>query len=175
MMDSSAGDPPTGGVPEAISSWISPLTQRYQHLLDKATPHVLRRWLGFAAVAIIYAIRVWFAEGFYIVSYALGIYVLNIFIAFLSPQVDPEIHDALDADGGAVLPTRSSDEFRPFVRRLPEFKFWFMIGLPGRSCRSEKTLALKAFYPFHVWLSCVVVRDNVMELISGAIARLFMC
>ncbi|XP_073004377.1 protein RER1A-like isoform X1 [Typha latifolia] len=127
MMDSSAGDPPTGGVPEAISSWISPLTQRYQHLLDKATPHVLRRWLGFAAVAIIYAIRVWFAEGFYIVSYALGIYVLNIFIAFLSPQVDPEIHDALDADGGAVLPTRSSDEFRPFVRRLPEFKFWYSI------------------------------------------------
>lgn len=55
------------------------------------------------------------------VSYALGIYILNLLIGFLSPQVDPEF---LDLSDGPVLPSRSSDEFRPFVRRLPEFKFW---------------------------------------------------
>lgn len=25
---------------------------------------------------------------------------------------------------GMDLPTRASEEFRPFIRRLPEFKFW---------------------------------------------------
>lgn len=29
------------------------------------------------------------AQGFYIVTYGLGIYLLNLLIAFLSPQVDP--------------------------------------------------------------------------------------
>ena len=27
-------------------------------------------------------------------------------------------------DGSSTLPTKQDDEFRPFVRRLPEFKFW---------------------------------------------------
>ncbi|PRQ56985.1 putative retrieval of early ER protein Rer1 [Rosa chinensis] len=57
-------------------------------------------------------------------SYGLGIYLLNLLIGFLSPQVDPEIHDLFD---GPSLPTRGFDEFRPFVRRLPEFKFWYSI------------------------------------------------
>ncbi|THG08239.1 protein RER1A-like [Camellia sinensis] len=62
--------------------------------------------------------------GFYLVSYALGIYILNLLIGFLSPQVDPQFQDLSD---GPSLPIRNSDEFRPFVRRLPEFKFWYSI------------------------------------------------
>ncbi|KAL5714026.1 Protein rer1a [Ranunculus cassubicifolius] len=107
-----------------ISDWTHNVSRRYQHLLDKSTPHVLRRWIGFGLIALIYMIRVYFLEGFYIVSYGLGIYILNLLIAFLSPQVDPEA-EALVGDDGPSLPTRGSDEFRPFVRRLPEFKFWY--------------------------------------------------
>ncbi|KAF6176177.1 hypothetical protein GIB67_023468 [Kingdonia uniflora] len=107
-----------------VSEWTLSVSQRYQHLLDKSTPHVLRRWISFGGIAIIYLIRVYFIEGFYIISYGLGIYILNLLIAFLSPQVDPEIQELVD---GPTLPTRGSDEFRPFVRRLPEFKFWYSI------------------------------------------------
>lgn len=57
------------------------------------------------------------AAGFYIVTYALGIFNLNLLLGFLTPQVDPELE-------GPTLPSRKEDEFRPFVRRLPEFKFW---------------------------------------------------
>ncbi|OAP09359.1 hypothetical protein AXX17_AT2G11360 [Arabidopsis thaliana] len=39
---------------------------------------------------------------------------------FLSPLVDPE----LDTSDGPMLPTKGSDEFKPFIRWLPEFKFW---------------------------------------------------
>lgn len=96
------------------------LSRRYQHLLDKTLPHFLYRWIAFIALAVVYVVRVFLLQGFYVVSYALGIYILNLLIGFLSPQVDPE----LDFANGPTLPTRESDEFRPFVRRLPEFKFW---------------------------------------------------
>ena len=57
-------------------------------------------------------------SGFYIITYALGIYNLNLLLGFLTPQVDPELE-------GPTLPSKKEDEFRPFVRRLPEFKFWY--------------------------------------------------
>jgi hypothetical protein len=107
----------------AISRWSFRVSQRYQHVLDKSTPHMLQRWIAFLVVAAVYVIRVYLVQGFYIISYGLGIYVLNLLIGFLSPQVDPEIHELSE---GPTLPTRGSDEFRPFVRRLPEFKFWYV-------------------------------------------------
>lgn len=61
-------------------------------------------------------------------AYALGIYLLNLFLAFLTPKFDPS-DDALDTEmeDGSVgtLPTKADEEFRPFVRRLPEFQFWY--------------------------------------------------
>lgn len=111
----------------AITRWKFEVSRQYQHVLDKTTPFVLYRWFGFLAVALIYVIRVYFVEGFYVVSYGLGIYILNLLIGFLSPQVDPEI---LELSEGPTLPTRGSDEFRPFVRRLPEFKFWYSFPIP---------------------------------------------
>jgi len=37
--------------------------------------------------------RVFISKGWYIVTYALGIYHLNLFIAFLSPKIDPAMSD----------------------------------------------------------------------------------
>lgn len=62
-----------------------------------------------------------------LVAYSLGIYLLNLFLAFLQPKFDPS-NEAIDNDmeDGAAggLPTKQDEEFRPFIRRLPEFKFW---------------------------------------------------
>lgn len=61
-------------------------------------------------------------------AYALGIYLLNLFLAFLQPKFDPS-NEAMDneMEDGSVgtLPTKQDEEFRPFIRRLPEFKFWY--------------------------------------------------
>ncbi|XP_012491867.1 protein RER1A [Gossypium raimondii] len=105
----------------AISRWSFEVSRRYQHVLDKTVPHILYRWIACLVLVLIYAVRVYFVQGFYIITYGLGIYLLNLLMGFLSPQVDPEMQD------GPSLPTRGSDEFRPFVRRLPEFKFWYSI------------------------------------------------
>ncbi|KAK7347953.1 hypothetical protein VNO80_22496 [Phaseolus coccineus] len=115
-----------GSIRAAISQWELAVWRQYQHLLDKWR----RSWDG--------------------VSYGLGIYILNRLIGFLSPQVDPEI---LDGEG-PTLPSSVNDEFRPFVRRLPGFKFWFVF------CSS-----------FHVALT---VRLGV-ETGAAALPRLVFC
>ncbi|KAL9268341.1 RER1C-like protein [Drosera capensis] len=115
-------DPPPSSTTTAVPILLHSLTQRYQHFLDKSTPFILRRWIALLALALIYAVRVFLVGGFYVVSYGLGIYLLNLLIAFLSPNVDPEIEES-----GGRLPIYGADEFRPFVRRLPEFKFWYSL------------------------------------------------
>lgn len=69
-------------------------------------------------------------QGWYIITYALGIYYLNLLIAFLTPKIDPMMADDFDEDGPS-LPTSTSDEFRPFIRRLAEFKFWYVVNHVG--------------------------------------------
>ncbi|CAO2207641.1 unnamed protein product [Urochloa humidicola] len=112
-----------GGAAAAAAKWRSDASRAFQYYLDRSTPHATGRWLGTLAAAAIYALRVYMVQGFYIVTYGLGIYLLNLLIGFLSPMVDPELDPSAAAEGPA-LPTRGSDEFKPFIRRLPEFKFW---------------------------------------------------
>lgn len=102
------------------------LSSRYQLALDRSTPHKKYRWAGTLFLILLYFIRVSYVGGFYIVTYALGIYLLNLLIGFLAPKIDPEtilaeIDDAPEDD--EVLPTKD-DEFKPFIRKLNEFKFW---------------------------------------------------
>ncbi|KAF8022804.1 hypothetical protein BT93_F0345 [Corymbia citriodora subsp. variegata] len=120
-MDGTGGDGATAVAP--LAKLRSDFSREFQRFLDRSTPHVVQRWLGTVAAALIYVLRVYYVQGFYIVSYGLGIYILNLLIGFLSPKVDPE----LEVPDGASLPTKGSDEFKPFIRRLPEFKFWYAI------------------------------------------------
>ncbi|KAM0852737.1 hypothetical protein ACQ4PT_051551 [Festuca glaucescens] len=101
----------------AAERWRAEASWAFQHYLDRAAPHTAGRWAGTLLAAAVSALRVYYAQGFYVVSYGLGIYLLNLLIGFLSPMVDPEL-EALDAAGPA-LPTRL----------LPEFKFWY--GAPS--------------------------------------------
>eukprot|EP00878_Enallax_costatus_P034206 GHUV01037887.1.p1 GENE.GHUV01037887.1~~GHUV01037887.1.p1 ORF type:complete len:111 (-),score=15.20 GHUV01037887.1:228-560(-) len=94
------------------------INQQTQILLDRVAPLILPRWVAWAVSLVAYALRVYMLRGFYIVTYGLGIYNLNLLLGFITPQVDPELEE------GPELPTKSDQEFKPFVRRLPEFKFW---------------------------------------------------
>jgi len=99
--------------------------QQYQTYLDKSTPFVAYRWSGTGVLLCLFFLRIVIAQGWYIVAYCLGIYLLNLFLAFLQPKFDPSLsQDEGLEDGESSLPTKQDDEFRPFIRRLPEFKFW---------------------------------------------------
>lgn len=103
---------------------------RYQLLLDLSTPYPKARWAFSLALLLIFMIRIVVSQGWYVICYGLSIYYLNLFIGFLSPKIDPafqadmDFEDPTDSASGPMLPTKATDEFRPFIRRLPEFKFW---------------------------------------------------
>jgi hypothetical protein len=83
------------------------LQQIYQKLLDDVTPYTISRWLFVALLALTFLPRVFLLQGWYIVTYSLGIYHLNLFITFLSTKIDP----ALDyEDEGPELPTRANEK-----------------------------------------------------------------
>lgn len=147
----------------AFCQWTSSASLSFQHFLDKTTPYLLYRWIAFFFIAVLYVVRVYLVEGFYVISYALGIYLLNLLIGFLSPQVDPELQDLSD---GPTLPTRETDEFRPFVRRLPEFKFWYVL------CQF---LCFVYFAAFVILISKFYIADQrlTLELYFRALYLLF--
>jgi hypothetical protein len=65
------------------------VTRKWQYVLDKLSPLVMYRWLMFVVAVGCYVLRVFLVNGWFIVTYGLGIYLLNQLIGFLSPQVRP--------------------------------------------------------------------------------------
>ncbi|XP_057966213.1 protein RER1B-like [Malania oleifera] len=121
-----------GGIRGSAPSAAVPLIQckrngakLFQYYLDRTAPRSVCRWVGTLVVAAVYILRVYHLQGFYVVSYALGIFLLNLLIGFLSPLADSD----LEVTKKPLLPTKGSDEFKPFIRRLSEFKFWFYVTL----------------------------------------------
>lgn len=144
---------------DSLRSLLFRLDRQGQLLLDRIAPYKMYRWIGLICLLLLFFVRMFLLEGFYIVAYVLFIYILNQFILFLQPkdraalvakaassgQSNSENSDngnrsnnnsnsngnskTLTEDGenddGATLPTFDDEEFRPFVRRLPEFKFWY--------------------------------------------------
>mmetsp|Transcript_33945 Transcript_33945/g.73464 ORF Transcript_33945/g.73464 Transcript_33945/m.73464 type:complete len:198 (-) Transcript_33945:52-645(-) len=153
---------------EKVKAFQAKLNQQLQVLLDKSTPKPLERWLLLAAIVLIYFIRTFLLRGFYIVTYALGIYNLNLLIGFISPQIDPETEG-----DGPQLPTKSDQEFKPFVRRLPEFKFWraaMKSVLIGFTMTFFPMFDLPVFWPvlllYWIMLFTVTMKKQIKHMIK---------
>ncbi|RUS80291.1 hypothetical protein EGW08_011929, partial [Elysia chlorotica] len=139
--------------PGAAYKLYKSISNRHQYYLDKITPHLIPRWVASALLVLFYCVRVYFLKGWYIVTYALGIYLLNLFIAFLTPKIDPAGFEDSDGDDGPSLPTKSNEEFRPFMRRLPEFKFWYSFTkaiVVATICTCFEALNIPVFWPILV-------------------------
>ncbi|MGH0172752.1 UNVERIFIED_CONTAM: hypothetical protein FKN15_075637 [Acipenser sinensis] len=159
------------GKPSSIASFFTRLGQIYQSWLDKSTPFAVVRWVVALILTVIYLIRVYILQGWYIVTYALGIYHLNLFIAFLSPKVDPSLLD--DADEGPALPTKQNEEFRPFIRRLPEFKFWHSATkgiVVAMICTFFEAFNVPVFWPilvmYFIMLFCITMKRQIKHMIK---------
>eukprot|EP01147_Barroeca_monosierra_P005333 gene5333-8854_t len=113
--------------PSFVTMLFRTINNRWQLFMDAITPWITTRWV-FSVVSIIaFMARIIIVQGWFIVAYALGIYLLNLLIAFLTPRFDPAITIENDEnDSNTALPTKQDEEFRPFVRRLPEWKFWVL-------------------------------------------------
>jgi len=121
-------EPPSSNI-SGIQLKFVQLNRFYQTLLDKTTQFRVPRWSAVLVFYAIFWIRIIAIKGWFIVCYALAIYHLNLFIAFLTPNIDPTLRgsgfEEESASDGPLLPDKNNQEFKPFVRRLPEFKFWY--------------------------------------------------
>ncbi|KAL4622574.1 protein RER1 [Arapaima gigas] len=164
------------GKPSVISRFFTGLGQIYQSWLDKSTPFSALRWGATLLLTAVYMIRVYFLQGWYIVTYALGIYHLNLFIAFLSPKVDPSLLEdsgKFKFNEGPELPTKQNEEFRPFIRRLPEFKFWHSATkgiIIAMICTFFDAFNVPVFWPilvmYFIMLFCITMKRQIKHMIK---------
>ncbi|KAF2396219.1 putative Golgi membrane protein [Trichodelitschia bisporula] len=160
----------------AVSAQTSRWGRIYQAYLDQSTPYVPYRWTGTGVLFLIFALRIFLAQGWYIVAYSVGIYLLNLFLAFLTPKFDPSLEQdegMEDGTAGTGLPTKEGDEFRPFVRRLPEFKFWYSTTKAlaiGFACTWFRAFDLPVFWPvlvvYWVLLFVLTMRRQIQHMIK---------
>lgn len=95
--------------------------------LDYITPYIVPRWIFTYILITLFMARIVFSEGWYIVCYSWAIFLLNMFLKFLTPKFDPSIeqdiqNDSVEAGVGEL--DENDEDFKPFIRRLPEFRFW---------------------------------------------------
>ncbi|CAJ0567475.1 unnamed protein product, partial [Mesorhabditis spiculigera] len=138
--------------PGFVSRLFSSLEVKYQYYLDKLTPHTGVRWVLAVLTVFAFCLRIFYLQGFYIVTYALFIYYLNMLLLFLTPSIDPAL-ELDDDEDGPMLPSRNNDEFRPFMRRLPEFKFWLSMmksTMIGFFCTFFEVFDVPVFWPILV-------------------------
>jgi hypothetical protein len=143
-----------------------------QRYLDLVTPHHIPRWITIMLLIVYFMYRVVTLQGFYIVAYVLGIFLLNQFILFLTPVVVDDIEGDEDEDEPR-LPTKSDEEFRPFMRRLPEFKFWyttFKSMLISIFCTFFSMFDIPVFWPilvmYFITLFMVTMKRQIRHMIK---------
>ncbi|KAG2069650.1 retrieval of early ER protein Rer1 [Suillus decipiens] len=165
----------------SVQASFSKFQRQYQQTLDRWTPHVFQRWLATLFLLALFMLRIVLSQGWYIVCYGLAIYLLNLLLAFLQPKFDPSLEDDLLADeieeGGdqsvPVLPSQRDDEFRPFVRRLPEWQFWLSATratLVSLFCTVSEVFDVPVYWPILVVYFCVLfaltMRRQIQHMIK---------
>jgi hypothetical protein len=100
----------------------APYARRWQHILDTSLPQWKTRWLVAGILLFCYIFRVYLLQGFHMISYALAIYLLNRLLDFISPLEDPE--SVVAGDELPIAAQVVDNEYKPFIRKIPEFKFW---------------------------------------------------
>ncbi|KAJ2401685.1 hypothetical protein GGI23_001231 [Coemansia sp. RSA 2559] len=155
------------------------LQVHYQSILDKSTPHSGPRWVVTGLFLILFMCRIIVAQGWFIICYALAIYMLNLFLAFLTPKIDPEMAEEIEEaeaaseSGPGLLPVKNDDEFRPFIRRLPEFKFWLNATkavLLSLVCSFFDVLNIPVYWPillfYWFFLFAITMRRQIEHMIK---------
>ncbi|KAH8851984.1 Protein RER1C [Schistosoma japonicum] len=64
--------------------------QKIQYLYDAVTPHAVGRWCFTVFLILFYILRIFITQGYHLVTYVMGIFLLNRLVDFLSPKIVPE-------------------------------------------------------------------------------------
>lgn len=160
-----------------LQGWVYWVGRRYQSIIDTSHPYTTYRWIFTTLLIVFFMLRILTYQGFYVIAYSLGIYLLSAFLAFLTPKFGPQIEDMDNEadlhDLGPALPTNADDEFKPFVRRLPEFVFWYTTTksvMIGMICTLFPILDIPVFWPilliYFILLVILTLRKQIRHMIK---------
>ncbi|CAH8521937.1 unnamed protein product [Heterobilharzia americana] len=143
----------------------------HQTIIDKLYPYKFTRWLIAFFLFMAYVLRIASIQGFHIVSYTLAIYLLSLFISFISPKVDPAFAELLDES--PTLPRTEGEEFRPFIPRLLESKFWLSTVRAitiSIFCTYLPFLDIPVFWPilvmYFIMLFAIMMKRQIKHMIK---------
>lgn len=94
-----------------------------QLMTDKLSPLPAYRWGFTGALVLLYAYRIFIIKSHAVVTYCAAVYLLHAFILFATPK-DQSIPDPFEEVDEEYNPSNIDNDFRPYVRRLPEYSFW---------------------------------------------------
>ncbi|VWU48405.1 protein RER1, putative [Hepatocystis sp. ex Piliocolobus tephrosceles] len=157
----------------------------HNYYVDKTTLYIKTRWFSLLGILIMYILRVYYVTGFYVVSYALSIFLLNLFLRFLTPHNIEEIYEQYENENnGLLLPMQQTNEakvgsqiddkkeFRPFLRKLNEFKFWLFATraiLISIVCTFFPFLDIPVFWPlllfYFICLFLATMKEQIKNMI----------
>ncbi|KAH3669923.1 hypothetical protein OGATHE_002735 [Ogataea polymorpha] len=165
---------------QAAVQWAR-IRNTYQRYLDIATPHTVYRWAATYVLMFLFALRIVLCEGWYIVCYTWAIYLLSMLLQFLTPKFDPSLEQEYENESieeGTAKMTDKDDEFRPFIRRLPEFRFWLnatrgtVIALV---CSLFRVFDIPVFWPilliYFVILFTLTMRRQIQHMIKSPMIK----
>ncbi|NXS91802.1 RER1 protein, partial [Jacana jacana] len=151
------------GKPSVVYRFFSRLGQIYQSWLDKSTPYTAVRWIVTLGLSFIYMIRV----------YLLQVRKLDLLLNSVRGFVVWVFSSCFFSDDGPSLPTRQNEEFRPFIRRLPEFKFWHSATkgiLVAMACTFFEAFNVPVFWPilvmYFIMLFCITMKRQIKHMIK---------
>ena len=139
-------------------------------LKDKTIIYKYQRWLLVAILLLIYIIRMINTNGYYALTYCIGIHFLNSFIGFISPLEDPE--DNLNEEN-SFLPQKNNEEFKPFQRKVKEYQFWnvmFFTLLIGIFLTFFDSFDVPVFWPlllvYFILIFLLTMKNQIRHMIK---------
>merc|ERR1712059_122212 len=138
--------------PSVIVTFFRRMGQTYQLMLDRWTPYTTSRWVATVLLICAFMGRIMLAQGWYIVT--------------------PALADLDTDEDGPELPTSQNEEFRPFIRRLPEFKFWYSATKATAIaffCTFFQFFNIPVFWPilvmYFITLFCITMKRQIKHMI----------
>eukprot|EP00388_Colpodella_angusta_P041711 GDKK01054057.1.p1 GENE.GDKK01054057.1~~GDKK01054057.1.p1 ORF type:complete len:213 (+),score=24.44 GDKK01054057.1:83-640(+) len=117
MADPSIAGPATS-LPAKLTRFQKDFGFKFQRFMDKIVPFTGPRWAVFGIALMLFYIRIFILEEFYVIAYGVSVHMLYLLIMVITPMSDPD-EQAEDV----ALPMHER-EHRPFVPKVGEFIVW---------------------------------------------------
>ena len=161
---------PSSQIIPTSHSFFNKIYIYFNAIQDKIFIYKTQRWLFILFLFIIYFIRMMLTNGYYALTYCLGIHFLNSFIGFISPLDDPEENTN---ENESYLPQKNNEEFRPFQRKVKEFQFWsvmFWTLTVGIILTFFECFDIPVFWPlllfYFIFIFILTMRNQIKHMIK---------